>query len=105
MPKSPSHKKAQSKAAGRGGKTETKLKGSRKRLDAITKSGKTATEVERSGTATGLEKAAQRLKMRRSQRKVLQVPQTDMGKAVEAMKKKGVKGTVKNMTGTKRRSV
>jgi len=76
-----------------------------KRLDALTKSGKKATEVERSGTSAGLEKAAQRLKMKRSKQKVLQVPQKDMPKAVQAMKKKGVKGTVKNMSGTKRRSV
>lgn len=105
MSKTPSHKRAQGKAAGRGGKTEVKLKGSNKRLDAVTKSGKTATEVERSGNMKSLEKAAQRLKMRRSQRKVLQVPQTDMSKAAQAMQKKKVRGTVKNMTGTKRRSV
>ena len=104
MSKSPSHKCAQSKAAGKGGKTEVKLRRG-KRLDALTKSGKKATEVERSGTSTGLEKAAQRLKMRRSKQKVLQVPQKDITKAVQAMKKKGVKGTVKNMSGTKRRSV
>ncbi len=105
MSKSSSHKRAQGKAAGRGGKTEVKIKGTNKRLDAITKSGKTATEVERSGSASGLEKAAQRLKSRRSKQKVLQVPQKDIPKAVLAMKKKGVGGTVKNMSGTKRRSV
>lgn len=105
MSKSPSHKRAQGAAAGRGGRTEVKLKGSNKRLDAITKSGQTATEVERSGSMKNLEKAAQRLKMRRSQRKVLQVPQPDMSKAAQAMQKKKVHGTVKNMTGTKRRSV
>ncbi len=104
MSKSPSHKRAQNKAAGKGGKTEVKLRGG-KRLDALTKSGKKATEVERSGTSTGLEKAAQRLKMKRSKQKVLQVPQKDMSKAVQAMKNKGVRGTVKNMSGTKKRSV
>lgn len=101
----PAHKQAQKKAAGKGGKTEVKIKGTSKRLDAITKSGITATEVERSGNIKNLEKAAQRLKMRRSQRKVLQVPQQDMSKAVQAMKNKKVTGTIKNMTGTKRRSV
>ncbi len=105
MPKSQSHKRAQRKAAGYGGKTETELKRSKKRLDAVTQSGKTATEVERSGNTKNLEKAAQRLKMRRSQRKVLQVPQLDMDKATQAMRNKKVKGTVKNMSGTKRRSV
>lgn len=104
MSKTSSHKKAQSKAAGKGGQTEVKLKG-KKYLDALTKSGKTATEVERSGSATGLEKAAQRLKIKRSKRKVLQVPQKDISKAVQAMKKKKVGGTVKNMSGTKKRSV
>ena len=105
MSKTPSHKRAQGKAAGRSGKTEVKIKGTNKRLDAVNKSGTKATEVELSGTIAGLEKAAQRLKMRRSQQKVLQVPQQDMSKAAEAMKKKNVKGTVKNMSGTKRRSV
>jgi len=105
MSKSQSHKRAQSKAAGKKGSTEVKLRRSAKRLDAITKSGKKATEVERSGSVSGLKKAAQRLKMRRSKQKVLQVPQKDMPKAVQAMKDKGVKGTVKNMSGTKRRSV
>lgn len=103
MSKSQSHTQAQRKAAGKGGKTEVKIK-SGKILDAITKSGKTATEVERSGNMKGLERAAQRLKIRRSQRKVLQVPQQDMSKAVQAMKTKKVRGTVKNMSGTKRRS-
>jgi hypothetical protein len=105
MSKSSSHKRAQGKATGRGGKTEVKIKGTNKRLDAITKSGKTATEVERSGSTIGLEKAVQRLKSKRSKQKVLQVPQKDIPKAVLAMKKKGVGGTVKNMSGTKRRSV
>ena len=104
MGKTISHKRAQSRAAGRGGKTEVKLKGG-KRLDALTQSGKRATEIERSGTIAGLKKAAQRLKLRRAKQKVLQVPQKDMGKAVKAMREVGVKGTVKNMSGTKRRSV
>lgn len=104
MTKSQTHKTAQSKAAGKKGKTEVKLKG-KKRLDALTESGKTAIEVERSGNTKSLEKAAQRLKMRRSKQKVLQVPQQNMNLAVKAMKTKKVKGTVKNMTGKKRRSV
>ena len=104
MTESQSHKTAKRKAAGKGGRTEVPLKGG-KRLDAKTKSGKTATEVERSGSASGLEKAAGRLKKSRSKRKVLQVPQPDMAKAAAAMRKVGTKGTVKNLTGTKRRSV
>ena len=102
MSKSQSHKRAQSKAAGKTGKTEVPIKGNRL-LDA--KRGKTATEVERSGNPAQLRQAAQRLKSSRAPRKVLQVPQKDMGKAAEAMKVVKVKGSVKNMGGTKRRSV
>ena len=36
---------------------------------------------------------------------MLSVPQKDMAKARAAMKKVGVSGTVKNMSGTKRSSV
>lgn len=104
MSKTQSHKRAQSKAAGRKGRTEVKISKNR-RLDAVTKPGKRITEVERSGTTQGLKKAVSRLKSRRSSQKVLQVPQPDMTKAVKAMKNIGVKGTVKNMGGTKRRSV
>ena len=35
----------------------------------------------------------------------MQVPQKDMARAAEAMKKAGINGTVKNMSGTKRKSV
>jgi hypothetical protein len=37
--------------------------------------------------------------------KVLQVPQKDMAKAAKAMQNVGISGTIKNMGGTKRRSV
>ncbi len=102
MAESQSHKRAKAKAAGKSGKTEVPIKGNR-RLDAKTKH--KAIEVERSGQKQGLTKAAQRLKVSRKAQKVLQVPQQDMTKAVEAMKNVGVKGTVKNIGGTKRRSV
>lgn len=102
MSESPTHKRAKSQAAGKTGQTEVPLPGG-KRLDARTKS--TATEVERSGMTQGLEKAARRLKQSGAPRKVLQVPQKDMTKAAAAMKKVGTGGTVKNMGGTKRRSV
>ena len=104
MTESRSHKSAKRKAAGKGGRTEVRLKGGR-RLDAKTKSGNTATEVERSGSNSALEKAAGRLKKSGSIRKVLQVPQPDMAKAAAAMRKVGTKGSVKNLSGTKRRSV
>lgn len=104
MSETTSHRKAKGKAAGKNGRKEIKLT-SGKRLDASTKSGKTVTEIERSGDLNKLKLAASRLKERRSTRKVLQVPQKDMQKAVEAMKIKKVHGTVKNMGGTKRQSV
>lgn len=102
MTETKAHKRAKAKAAGRSGTTEKPISGGR-RLDAATK--KTATEVERSGSQTGLLKAARRLRDSGKPRRVLQVPQTDMSKAADAMRKVGIGGTVKNMSGTKRRSV
>ena len=102
MPESQSHKRAKVKAAGKTGKTEVSLTRSR-RLDAQTR--KTAIEIERSGSSQGLTKAVGRLKTSHKSQKVLQVPQQDMAKAAKAMKKVGVKGTVKNIGGTKRRSI
>ncbi len=88
--------------AGRSGTTEKPISGGR-RLDATTE--KTATEVELSGSNTGLLKAARRLRDSGKPQKVLQVPQKDMPKAATAMRKVGIGGTVKNMGGTKRRSI
>jgi hypothetical protein len=102
MGETQSHKRAKAHAAGRTGHTEVPLNRGR-RLDAAT--AKTATEVERSGTAAGLQKAARRLAASGKPRRVLQVPQKDMTKASAAMRKVGVTGSVKNMGGTKRRSV
>ena len=102
MAETPSHKRAKGAAAGRSGKTEVPISRGR-RLDATTQ--KKATEVERSGSQSGLEKAARRLKASGKPQKVLQVPQKDMSKAAKAMEKVGTKGTVKNMSGSKRRSV
>ena len=98
------HRRAKTKAAGKGGSTEVRLKGNR-RLDALTRSGKTATEVERSPSPTRLVAAAKRLKESGAKRKVLQVPQHNMDAAAGALRKAGVGGTVKNMGGTRRRSV
>lgn len=102
MAKSQSHKSAQAKAAGKSGRTEAPLSGNR-RLDA--KSKKIATEVERSGSPALLRKAAKRLKDSGLPQRVLQVPQPDMPEAAKAMDDMKVTGTVKNMSGTKRRSV
>ena len=102
MGESRSHKAAKSRAAGKKGKTEVPLR-SGKRLDA--KVGNKATEVERSGDPRKLELAAQRLKESRTGKRVLQVPNQHMDMATAAMRKKGISGSVKNMSGTKRRSV
>ncbi len=75
MAESQAHKRAKSKAAEKGGKTEAPLNDDR-RLDAQTQ--KRATEVERSGELARLKKAAQRLKDSGKTQKVLQVPQKDI---------------------------
>lgn len=98
-----SHKALKNKAAGQSGETEKELP-SGKRLDAKTPGGR-ATEIERSGQTKQLESAAERLKESRANQRVLQVPNSDIPKAVEAMKKVGVGGTVKNLSGTNRRYV
>ena len=64
MPGSPAHHRARKRAAGSGGRTEVPLRG-KQRLDALTKGGGRATEVERSGSSAGLVTAARRLKKRR----------------------------------------
>ena len=98
------HRRAKRKAAGRGGKTEVRLRGGQ-RLDALTKGGGRATEVELSGAKAGLEKAAMRLKKAGTRQKILQVPQEDVPAALAALRKVGISGTVKNMGGTRRWSV
>lgn len=102
MPESTSHRRAKRKAAGKSGQTEVLQRGGT-RLDAQSKT--TATEIERSGSPQLLRKAAQRLKKSSKPKKVLRVPQPDMGKASEAMKSERVPGTVSNLGGTKRRRV
>jgi len=97
MSESQSHKRAKAKAPG---KTEVPISRNR-RLDSATE--KTATEIERNSQNLG--KAVDRLKDSRRSRKVLQVPQKDMSNATKAMRQKGVGGTVKNLSGTKRISV
>jgi hypothetical protein len=97
MSESESHKQAKAKAPG---KTEVGISSGR-RLDSA--SPKTATEVERN--KQNLDKAARRLKASGRQRKVLQVPQNLMDDASKSMRKNKVKGTVKNLSGSKRRSL
>ena len=104
MAETKAHRTAKKKAAGPGGKTEAPLRGGG-RLDAKTKGGGRATEVERSGKADNLLVAARRLRTSGAPQKVLQVPQSDMAKARDAMRQAKIGGTVKNMSGTKRSRV
>lgn len=98
MPEKSTHKRMKSKVAGKTGRKEVAIKGGR-RLDVATKY--KAAEIEQGGPSQ-LEKAAQRLKSSRRSQKVLIVPSTSMSKAREAMRKVGVSGTVRNISGTKR---
>ena len=104
MAETDAHRRAKNKAAGPSGKTEAPISGNM-RLDALSAGGRRATEVERSGSRSGLDAAADRLKKSEAPQKVLQVPQKDMSAAADAMRRTGVGGTVKNMGGTKRQSV
>ncbi|MBW1834527.1 MAG: hypothetical protein JRI62_07085 [Deltaproteobacteria bacterium] len=97
MSETQSHKRAKAKAPG---KTEVPISRGR-RLDSATK--KTATEIERN--RQNITKAVSRLKDSGRPRKVLQVPQPLFKDAVSIMRKKSVRGTVKNLSGTKRTSV
>lgn len=103
MAETSAHKRAKAKAAGKGGLKEVKI--GQKRIDALTASKKRVTEVERSSNMRSLKAAARRLKASKAPQKILQVPNQDMLKAKEAMKSEKVKGTVKNMSGTRRWSV
>ena len=97
MPESKTHSEAKAREAGKSGSTEVKTPGGR--LDAATRT--KAVEVERSGDPKRLEHAATKLKNSGKASKVLVVPQKDLVKGREAMRKRGVSGTVKNMSGTK----
>lgn len=104
MTETESHRRAKNKAAGASGQTEVPLSGNR-RLDALTAGGGRATEVERSGDPAKLEQAARRLRDSGAGQHVLVVPQNDMADAAKAMREVGIGGTVKNISGTKRRTV
>ena len=99
MSESTSHRRVKSKASG---ETEVEISRNR-RIDSMSK--KRATEVERSGSSMLLRKAASRLRASRKKQKILVVPNNDIIKAVDAMKNARVKGTVKNLSGTNRRTV
>ena len=101
MPKQPQrrHTQLKKRAAGPKGQTEKKQRGGT-RLDAR-KPGQ-AIEVERSGR---VDKALGRLAKEKGVKRVLQVPQQDFDKAVEAAKKTRISVTVTNLSGTRRKSL
>jgi hypothetical protein len=78
----------------------------RRRRSAARKRGeRQAEEVDRSGSARHLERAAKRLKHVNAVDRVLYVPQWDMAKAEIAMRRAGVTGAVSNLCGTRRKLV
>jgi hypothetical protein len=64
-----------------------------------------ACEIDRNGSLARLERAAKRLKHTRAAERVLAVPQWNMDKAVEAMRRAGVSGVVTNLCGTRKQRV
>jgi hypothetical protein len=101
MARSNSHKRHQRRAAGKGGRTEGALP-SGKRLDALTRSGHRATEVELSGNYERYRKAAQRLQESGATQRVIRTQHKYVDIATRAMRDEGVKGSVRNLSGTKR---
>jgi len=77
----------------------------RRRLAQRKREEEEAEEIDRSGSARHLERAAKRLKHAHAADRVLYVPQWDMAKAETAMRKAGVTGAVSNLCGSKRRIV
>lgn len=77
----------------------------RRRLAREAKDGKKAETVDRTGSVKHLERAAKRLKHVKAEDRILYVPQWDMDKAEEAMRKAGVTGAVSNLCGSQRKRV
>lgn len=77
----------------------------RRRLAQRAKDGKKALEVDRSGSAAHLERAAKRLKHVKAEDRILFVPHWDMAMAEAAMRRAGVTGAVSNLCGSQRKRV
>ncbi len=77
----------------------------RRRFDAKSPDGKSAVQVDRSGTPANLERAAKKLKSAHATHRVLKVPQWHMKGAIKAMRKAGVSGVVSNLSGTRTQRV
>ena len=93
------HTQLKRRAAGPTGKPEKPQPGGT-RLDARRKG--VATEIERSGR---IRPALARLRKETNARKKLAVPQNEMDRAAEIARDMGIKVTIENLGGTKRRRV
>jgi len=96
MAESKSHKQGKGSAA----RTEVLIPRNR-RLDAVR--GKHAIEVERGGTPGKIDQALSRLRTQTNKNKILRVPQSDMGLAVQCAQQKKMNVTVTNLAKTKRK--
>jgi hypothetical protein len=96
------HTQLTRKAAGRGGRTEVPIAGGR-RLDI--KKPNAAIEIERSADPARIRAALQRLTTQTNIRKELRVPQPNLDRAAEIARGAGIKVTVTNLSGSKRRPV
>jgi hypothetical protein len=95
------HKRTVAREAGPKGHKEVPVRGGR--LDAATQ--RRAIEVETSGSPARLRHATQKLKASGRPQHVLVVPERDMPKATEAMRRARVTGTVRNLSGTRSQRV
>ena len=102
MSESKSHRNLKNRLAGPKGTTEKKISRGR-RLDART--ARKAFEIERSGTSAGISKAISRLNSQKTAKKELRVPNAHLNLAVKTAKSKGTNVTIKNLSGTKRRTI
>ncbi len=100
MAESWAHRKAKHQSAGKGGFVEFALP-SGQRLDALSRDGVWATEVERSGDFMRMLQAIDRLVESGAPMKVLKVPDQDMKTAAAAFRRAGVSGLVRNLDGSK----
>lgn len=99
MAESWAHRRAKRRSAGPGGRVEVRLP-SGSRLDALSRDGVWATEVETSGDFVRLMRAAERLAESGAPQKVLKVPHRHMRIAAAALQRAGVSARVRNMHDT-----
>ncbi|MBA7646661.1 hypothetical protein ES703_54427 [subsurface metagenome] len=96
------HRRIQKKIAGKKGKVEIPI--SRKRKIDVQK-GRKVVEIERSGDPKKISQALNRLKAKKGLKKEIRVPQKDLNKTKDIAKKKKMSVIIKNLSGTKIRSI